>query len=279
MIQYEYKINYVIKNVMRFRGMDRIHSMVVYLPLVSENIYEFFSSNKYPLNFLDGTIYFSCRENATQLMYEMYNSTRSVFDVVNYLNSNDSISNLNEWTNCFELVYDNGLYDYFVKNRKVCKNSKSILKHIIKCIDSINNDRFYFNEDMIDVKVCDLKYYYKSIVMDNVYKMFAIFFRLDNSLKMINIFEFMDKKIFDDDFFDKFFGYIDCIQKLQFLLDYIDLDLSSHSERVINMNELNNQYFEFTGNKSIIADLNLLKKELYALCISYLSDKECEFNG
>lgn len=169
MIQYEYKINYVIKEVMNFRGMDKIHSMVVYLPLVSSNVYEYFSNNKYPLDFDDGTIYFSCRENAEKLMYEMYNSTRSIDDVISYLNSNDNVDNLNEWANCFELVYDNGLYDTFLKNRKVCKDPKNILKYILKCQNSISNDNYYFDENATDAKVCDLKYYYKSSVINSVY--------------------------------------------------------------------------------------------------------------
>lgn len=276
MIQYEYKINYIIKEVMNFRGMDRIHSMVVYLPLISSNEYEYFSNNRYPLFFEDGIIYYSCRENAEKLMFEMFNSTRNIDDVICYLNKNDDVDNLNEWTNCFELVYDNGLYNEFLKTRKVCKCSKNILDYILKCEESFSNDKHYFDEDIQEVYVSDLKYYYKSSVIYNVYFMFAIAFRLNKNLKMINFDDFINSNIFDDNFCNAFYSYINCIQKLQLLLDFDNMDLSSHSSKIINIRELNVSYFELTGNSNIISELNELKKELYAVCIDYLHDRKGE---
>lgn len=276
MIQYEYKINYIIKEVMNFRGMDRIHSMVVYLPLVSANEYEYFSDNKYPIIFEDGVIYYSCRENSEKLMYEMYNSTRSVYDVTHYLNENDNSNNLNEWANCFELVYDNGLYNEFLKTRKVCKCSENILDYILKCEESFNNDKYYFDEDVNEVRVSDLKYYYKSSVINNVYFMLAIAFRLNKNLKMINLSEFIDNKVFSNKLSDKFYSYINCIQKLQLMLDSYDIDLSSHSSKIVNIKMLNESYFELTGNYNIIFELNSLKKDLYSMCISYLNDRKGE---
>ena len=270
MIQYEYKMNYIIKEVMNFRGMDRIHSMVVYLPLISSKKYDFFSSNKYPLVFEDGILYYSCRENAEQLMFEMYNSTRNIDDVVEYLNEHDNPDNLYEWSNCFELVYDNGLYDEFLKNRKVCKSSKNILNYISKCIDLFNNENHYFGENTTVALVADLKKYYKGYVINNVYFMFAIIFRLHKNLKAINLNEFIDAKIFDNDFCDLFYTYINCVQKLQVLLDQNDMDLSSHSSMTVDFERLNSLYYELSGKNNIISEFNIFKRKLYEKCINYL---------
>ena len=103
-IDIEDKVNYILQNVLQFRGKDRIHSMVVYLPLVSNKKLDYMWKNKYPVRFIDGNIYNSCRSNAEKLMYETYNSTRSLYDVINYFNENDTISKLNEWAYCFKFV-------------------------------------------------------------------------------------------------------------------------------------------------------------------------------
>ena len=46
LIDLEDKFNYILKNVLKFRGKDRIHSMVVYLPLISNIKLESISNNK-----------------------------------------------------------------------------------------------------------------------------------------------------------------------------------------------------------------------------------------
>lgn len=96
---------------------------------------------------------------------------------------------------------------------------------------------------------------------------------------MINIHEFMEKNIFDDNFYDVFYRYIDCVQKLQLLLDYNGLDLSSHSTKIVSISDLNDIYFKLTGSENIIVNLNLLKRELYDICNVYLLNKEGEFSN
>lgn len=126
MINIEERVNYILQTILKYRGKDRIHSMVVYLPLISNINYEFIKKNKYPIYFDDGIIYNKCRKNAEELMFETYNSTRDINDLIKYLNINDNSKNINEWTNSLELVYDNGLYKKYVKNRKIFRGKKKI---------------------------------------------------------------------------------------------------------------------------------------------------------
>ena len=39
-------------------------------------------------------------------MYETYNSTRSIYDVINYFNKYDNEFNINEWAYCFKFVFN-----------------------------------------------------------------------------------------------------------------------------------------------------------------------------
>lgn len=278
MIKYEEIINYIIQEIMKFRGKDRIHSMTVYLPLINNDIYEFLLTNKYPVKLDDCTIYTSCRENAEELMYKTYNSTRDIYDVINYFNQNDNIKNLNEWTNCMELVYDNGYYHIFLENRKICKDKTNICSFIDKLLNLICNDTNYIDENCKIIEVMKLKYYYKMLVFENVYNLLSICFRLNDDIKIINIIDFENSNLdLDHEFFEYFYDYLNYVQKLQLILDLKNIDLSFHSIIKVDINIINDIYFNLTKNKNIIADLNNSKKRLYKICEKYLKRKEDEF--
>ena len=271
MINVEESVNYILQTIMKYRGKDRIHSMVVYLPLVRNNQYEFLKTNKYPIYFEDGIIYNSCRENAEKLMYEMYNSTRNINDLIEYINKNDDDLNIKEWANCFELIYDNELYNEFISERVVYKGSKNMNCFINDVLQSINNDKNYIKINSNKVKVKDLKYFYKMLVLDNIYKFLSIYFRLNDEIKTINLERIEEENIdIPKEFYDCFYYYLNLIQKLQYLLDNINVDLSFHSEKVISLKNINIECKEKFNSNNIINDLNIAKDKLYKICAEIL---------
>lgn len=271
MINIEECVNYILQTIMRYRGKDRIHSMVVYLPLIKNNDYKSIKNNKYPIYFDDGVIYNKCRENAEKLMYETYNSTRDINDLSNYLNSNDNNDNINEWANCFELIYDNNLYKDFVKKRKIYKGKDNIKKFITAALNSIKNDNNYIERGKKQIKIKDLKYFYKMLALDNAYKLLSIYFRLNSEFKTINIQEFEMKNIgLPQKFYDVFYKYLNLLQKLRYLLDREHMDLSFHSTKIISIKKLNNRYKSTFNRDNILDDLNKSKYELYEVCKNIL---------
>lgn len=267
MISLEEKVNYILQTIMRYRGKDRIHSMVVYLPLIDNNKYKFIDDNNYPIYFEDGIIYNKCRENAEQLMYEMYNSTREIDDLIKYLNENDNDKYINEWTNCFELIYDNNLYKRFIEQRIINKNVDNMKNNINDILRSLNDDNNYIDEEENIISIKDLKYFYKMLTTNNAYKILALYFRTDNKFKTINIREFEENNIgLPQDFYDSFYKYLNLIQKLQYLLDKENMDLSCHSTQTIQKTILNNDYKKYFNRNCILEDLNKAKSEFYEIC-------------
>lgn len=277
MIIVEDRVNYILEKILKFRGKDRIHSMTVYLPLVRDDYYEFFDTNLYPIKFSNDIIYSSCRENSKELMYQTYNSTRNIDDIISYLNKNDNENILKEWTNTIELVYDNGLFEEFFKKRKIFKDNKNINAHITNLINSIKNDDYYCNSNRKTVAIKDLKFFYKMSVLNNVYTMLSIYFRLNKNFDSINLKDFEEKNIgLDTDFYTAFYYHLYLIQRLQKMLDIMGYDLSFHSTKRIKLSYLNEIYKDKFAGGNIIIELNESKKELYRICNKYLNIKEEE---
>lgn len=274
MINIEERVNYILQRILRYKGKDRIHSMVVYLPLIKNDDYEAIKNNEYPIYFDDGIIYNRCRGNAEELMYQTFNSTRDIHDLTNYLNYYDNSTNMNEWANCFKLIFDNGLYKEFVNNRECYKGTNDIKQCIINILDSIEKDSNYIDENVKFAKIKYLKYFYKMMVLHNAYQILAIYFRMDNRFEIINIIDFEEKNIgISQKFYDIFYKYLNLVQKLQYLLDSNNMDLSFHSTKSISTNKLNEKYKSLFKSNNIIFDLNKLKYEFYEICKSILKDE------
>lgn len=274
MINIEEMVNYILQTILKYRGKDRIHSMVVYLPLIRNKYRDFFNKNEYPIYLDDDIIYCSCRENAQKLMYETYNSTRDINDLIEYLNKNDNELNIKEWTNCFELIYDNDLYKEYIKKRVIFKGTDNILNIINDVLNSINSDANYINKNTEVVKIKDLKYFYKMLVFDNVYKILAIYFRLNNKFTSTNIKKFEEENIgIPKRFYDYFYYHLNLVQRLQYLLDDENMDLSFHSTKNISINKINIKYKEKFDSNNIIEDLNKSKYEFYKVCTKILEDE------
>lgn len=267
MINIENKINYILQRILNFRGKDRIHSMVVYLPLISNEKYDFLYTNNYPIYFDDETLFVNCRENSQQLMYETYNSTRDINDLINYLNKNDNSEKLNEWSNCFELIYDNNLIKEYKKKKMTFKGKKNILEHIKKNIKSIDDDNNYLNENSENVLIKNLKYFYKMLTFHNFYVFLAIYFRLYSKLDSINIEKLEKENIgISKEIFNDFYYHLNLIQKLQYLLNLQNIDLSFHTSKIINLKEINENYNKIFNSQNIINDLNRSKRKIYEDC-------------
>lgn len=277
-IEIEDKINYILKKILDFRGKDKIHSMVVYLPLINNKKYEFITDNKYPIYFNNGIIYDNCRKNAEQLMYELYNSTRRIDDVIAYLNANDNKNSLNEWTYCWTIVTSKNLEEYYMNNRKEFRTTENMNFFIKQIINDINNDNNYLLSSLKYVKNCDLKKIYKCRVLNNVYYYLAIVYRLDHNLSKYNLSDFRKNcKMIDKKFYKIFYEYLMIIQNLQLILDKQNIDLSSHSQKKLNIENLNKNYYNIFNKKNIIKDLNNKKKKLYDYLLISLRKMEVEY--
>ncbi len=266
-IELEDKVNYILQRVLNFRGKDRIHSFVVYLPLVSNKKLRYFKTNRYPIKFEDGKIYCKCRKNAQKLMFETYNSTRNIYSVIDYLNENDNINNINEWSNCFEIIYDNNLAAEFYKNRKICKSKKNIDVHIMNAINLIRKD-IYLKSEVKNIKNYEFKKIYVTKVLENVYNVFAIKYRL-NKMEKFDAESLKKSKMLSKKFFEAFYTYLNCIQAIQMILDHKGFDLSSHSKKKLNIKQISKDY-SCIFNNNLLNTFNKKKKELYNWCVSEL---------
>lgn len=187
-IELEDIIDNILCNVMEFRGRDKVHTMAVYLPLKFND-----KTIKDRIIFKEQTVMFNYRPNYETLMFENYNSTRNIDEIINYLNNNDTINNLNEWTSCFEIIYSKGnLKRKYKQNRKVCKSTINLIESIDNLLDKIEKiEKLIINKRNIKNK--DLKKIYKTDVLFNTYEMLAIVFRYDDNIKKFNLDEFAKK--------------------------------------------------------------------------------------
>lgn len=104
----ELSINYILSKILKFKGCDRIHSIMVYTPLISNNCPKLIDNNKISYEFGQNLYY--CRENYEQLLFETCNSSRDYKTLLNYV-SNSNNTSLEEWETNFELIIDYGKYN------------------------------------------------------------------------------------------------------------------------------------------------------------------------
>lgn len=126
---------------------------------------------------------------------------------------------------------------------------------------------YYIDEEENIISIKDLKYFYKKLPTDNADKILALYFRINKKFKTININDFEKNNIgLPQDFYDSFYSYLNLIQKLQYLLDKENMDLSSHSTKTILKTILNNDYKKYFNRNCILEDLNKSKYEFYEIC-------------
>ena len=264
LIEFEDKVNYILKEVMLFKGKDKIHSMVVYLPLISNVQYPFIKENKYPIKFENGTIYSTCRSNAEKLMFESYNSTRNVIEVAKYFNKHDTEQELNEWTYCYKTIISSESDVLFESQRTLFRKKDGLNKHINNAKLKIEKDNLYLSEEDNQLRNCDVKKAYKSKVLFNIYNILAIVYRLNSKIKEFDFDEFASNDdVLEKEYYTLIIQYLKIIQTLQMILDEMNIDLSSHSSDYLDIQRINEEYQKLTGSQNIISDLNNKKRNIY----------------
>lgn len=173
---------------------------------------------------------------------------------------------------------DNGLYEEFIKNRKVCKDTDNLSNLIHNIMESINRDNYFIDDKTAQIKIKELKNTYKMQVLHNVYELLALYFRLNKKFKNINIFNYEKENIgIKKEFYETFYKYMNLIQKLQFILDDNDMDFSFHSTKVVTNKFLNQEYKKTFNYNNIIFDLNNEKKKLYKICKDILIEEMIKY--
>lgn len=179
------------------------------------------------------------------------------------MNKNDTINSLNEWSNCFEIIYSKGkLKKLYNNQRKKCNDITNLTIFIDNLISKINKDDKIILHNRI--KNSDLKEIVKTNTLFNTYAMLAIVYRYEKKTKKFNLDEFYSKSsIISKEEIEKIFNHLKNVQNLQIILDSNKIDLTSHSNKVIDINKINKQYKKMFNKNNIINDLILSKKELY----------------
>lgn len=275
LLNIEEQISYLLSEIYNFRGRDRVHGITFYLPMISSKRHKCIDENNYMIKLKEKNIYYKCRDNAYETMYNTFNSTRSVSDLTDYVINN--LSMVEDWTNCFELIKDNGLYETF-KNKVRDYEKKNVNNYDYKSvidtlINKINVD-IYMNNDSSKILIKDLKKIYKTEVFNNFYKCLSLIYNLGlkkgmnikkidlNYFDKINI---LDKLEIDSNIIGDFYYYLFLITKLQYKLNLLNIDLSSHDGSEIDIKKI---------DKNIISELNDNKKILNNGMIDFLKQIE-----
>ena len=185
----ELKINYLLSKILNFKGCDRVHSIMVYTPLIY-NYKPYLIDNK-KINYNSVDIPYFCRENYEKLLFETFNSSRDYIELLKYI---ECIKTIEEWESNFELIIDFGKFKDFedkIKNLKQKKilniNYKNVIEEIDFVINEIDNYKYLDNYKEIDVK--DLKAIIKAIPFKIIYKSLALInFKEINFIKLDNLY-------------------------------------------------------------------------------------------
>ena len=191
--------------------------------------------------------------------------------MVQYFNKHDNEFNINEWAYCFKFIFNKEYQKIYREHRNEYRKSNNINIFIDNLLNDIRRDDTYLDENTIHIENAYLKHIYKTTVLFNFYKLLAIFYRIDKNVSSFNIDYFFKESIMlDKHLFNLFNEYLKVIQDLQLILDKKDIDLSSHSNIIFNINNINEIYKVLTDRENILSDLNIKKKKLYDECIMIL---------
>ena len=239
-------INYILSSVLKFRGCDRIHTIMVYTNLINNHIPKL---NCNGLFYKNHFIPYYLRENYEKLLYETYNTSRDYNVLIDYfykLNKNNLL--FNEWEYNFELVKDYGSYSLFKDklkyNKKNYKNYKKLLIKEIEIIKKNILEYNYLNLDKQYIYIKDLKKILKTIPMKILYNALSVL-SINNNLYSININCLYKSNIIDEDFNSAIYMYLWSILRVQIILnDKFNQDLSSHSNTYISSKKLYKYYYK-----------------------------------
>lgn len=247
----ELKISYILARVMDFKGVDRIHSIMVYTDLTKNIKYKIYDSKIIFKNFKSCPLYF--RENFEQLLFETINTSRDYNKLLEYFDRKIKKDEyINNWLNNFLLVKDYGEFDIFKKELEKNINkikqtyNKNILnKNILKMINKLEVLYNYKPKEKENISV--LKKYHKTefveILKNTIFILEFIDIRINKKKKMIQkVYSILYKQLF-------------AIMRLKMILKEYNMDLSSHSTNKIKIVDLERK------SKILFGVKNIFKKE------------------
>ena len=277
----EEEIAIFLSHIFGFRGRDRVHSMCIYLDK-SDEIIKYDKCVKYT----NSNIYLNyvCRDNTENLMDEIFNTSREYDDFLKHIRKHSGVSGCVEWAYSMDVLYEN---KYNIKN-DILNMDKEIFSRgdfeteTLNLIDDMYDRINQINNLDIEegVRICDLKVIYKKQILSTLYDILSMIRRVGNykgkKIEFINLRKYCKSKdIYDilymvnDDFFDVIYKYLWQLMRIEYILDELGKDFSSHCEEKININEFKEIAKIKLNSKDIFKELNddfnLLKNRMISV--------------
>jgi len=273
----ELSINYILSKILKFKGCDRVHSIMVYTPLISNNFPKLIDNIKLTYEFGENSYY--CRENYEKLLFETCNSSRDYKVLLNYISSYKNKS-LEEWETNYELIIDYGKYSDFEKqiinlrNEKIKNISGNILVNNIEdVLKKIYDFKYLNNIEKIYIK--DLKDTIKTKPLEIIYKFLTLITAKEK--RFIKLEQLYNDNTIPTNLISDIYFYLWILLRIQILFENIGYDLSSHSSDEINIKKLKKNYKNFY-NSDIIEDINTSLNRLFNQLKQYLIRYRRELN-
>lgn len=277
----EEEIAIFLSYIFGFRGRDRVHSMCIYLDKSNEIIkydkcVKYTNSNIY-LNYV-------CRDNTESLMDEIFNTSREYSDFLKHIRKHSGISGCVEWAYSMDILYEN---KYNIKKDILNMDREIFLKDDFE-IETLNLINIMYDNIMQmcslniedGVRICDLKVTYKKQILSKLYDVLSMIRRVGNykgkKIEFINLRKYCkNKDIYDilymvnDDFFDIIYKYLWQLMRIEYILDELGKDFSSHCEQKVDINEFKNiariKLNSYDIFEELNDDFNLLKNSMLSV--------------
>jgi hypothetical protein len=159
-------------------GRDKVHAMGCLSLIRDIKIYE---TTNFSLVFGDGnTIRYEHKRFSRSVMDEIFNMSRDLNSVVNYLNSNDNSMRVIEWNASIDLIYNNTdlIFDNIL-SASDCKTKLPGFKQRLKEIAEVMLRDFSEKKDFDvryteDITISDFKRNFKTTPFNDIYSILAM---------------------------------------------------------------------------------------------------------
>lgn len=278
----ELKVNYIISNVMGFRGCDRVHTMMVYTKRIN-NYKEEIIKNRL-IVYKNQTIQYYCRDNYSKLLNDTFNTSRNINCLSRYLR--DTIYNRGifyEWLFNFQIIYDNDnvfmtqIDDDYNAILKLKNFNTKIENELDDLILTINQNMLKKSEYIYisgGISISKMKRKYKTNILDQLYKIILIFNYI-NCDKYMNFYSLVTSKKGASNLKKSMLLALNLISRLQIVLDNLGYDLSSHSDKIIDEKLFYREYYKIYKN-NYIYDLNCIESKTYKVMIKLINQLKKE---
>ncbi|NMA50895.1 MAG: hypothetical protein GX951_03485 [Mollicutes bacterium] len=211
-------------------------------------------------------------------MMVVLNSTKNFDELVKYLEK--SMLGFNEWTNCFETIYDNNEFDINAQikilEKKLDCSKIDFNSAIIDIVKKIKK-KTSVTKDVILIR--DLKKQLKNHECDIIYGYFALVYKIcikkGVPINAIDIIEYENKKAIlgiREELYIHIYSYFSLIAKFEIILYELGYDFSSYSLCKIEIDLLNKKYKEMFNGKNIIKDIQVKIKQVNKIILELLDE-------